>query len=346
MARGTWIIVAAVAAVGIAAVVDALPTERSSEEARPATTRLEKRPRPTAAFDAAGVLYFTDELCRLRGMRLPTLSPVEAPEWEDCAFSLSPDGATAIDARVVWQPQRELRAMDSGGSVYVVREPSNLEYRLDGTAPAFTPAGALTFVRDGAVIQATGLCRPSKPEPWCERVLLTRRDLLAALGARGDDVSLKAIAWLTETRLVAAFAFGDGDNDLIAVYEVTTLIGAFSGFGGRVVELLASPRRSYVAARLEQPDGFVLLDSDGEPFVLEEVQRDFSGRPPFTGGRALAWSPDDAWTAIARRETVVFFRMGIGTPDAVHVALVARDLAWLPAPADEPAPDHTVEGTP
>ena len=343
MTRSTWIVVASVVAVGIAAVVDAFPTERSSNEAPPATTLLEKRPRPAETFDANGVLYYTDDLCRLRAVGLPSFAPVAAPEWDDCGFSLSPAGAAVMGSGVVWQRQGDLRAAGIGGLVYVVLEPSGAEYRFTGTAPAFRPDGTLTFIRDGAIVEAIPGCGRSAPGRRCEGVLMTRGDLLGPLEARPevvDAAAAKAVAWLTETRLIAAVAFGGRREEMIAVYEGKTLIRTISGFGGRVAELLVSPGRSYAAARLERPSGFVLLDADGEPFILEEIQRDFSGRPPFTGGRALTWSPDDAWTAIARRETIVFFRMGPERPDVVHVPLVAHDLAWVLIPADAPAPDH------
>jgi len=341
--RPTWIVVAAVAAVGIAAVVDALPTDRSSNELPPAGTLLEKRPRPAGTFDANGVLYYTDDLCRLRAVGLPSFAPVAALEWDECSFSLSPDGQSVLGAGVLWEPQGGKRVAGIGGLVYVVSDPAGWEYRFRGDAPAYKPDGTLTFVRKAEVVELTGYCRPRRKAPWCERVLLTSRDLLAPLRADPgaiDGVAVKAIAWLTETRLIAAVAFGDRRDEMIAVYEGKTLIRTISGFGGRVAELLVSPGRSYAAARLERPSGFVLLDAEGDPFILEEIQRDFSGRPPFTGGRALTWSPDDAWTAIARRETIVFFRMGPEHPDVVHAPLVAHDLAWVSVPADGTAPDH------
>ena len=342
MTRPTWIVVASVAAVGIAAVVDALPTERSSNEAPPAAT-LERRARPAETFEAKGVLYYTDDLCRLRAIALPSFTPVSALEWDECGFSLSPDGAAVMGSGVVWQRQGDLRAAGIGDLVYVVLEPSAAEFRFTGTAPAFRPDGTLTFIRDGAVVEAIPGCERGAPGTWCEGVLMTRGDLLGALEARPevvDAAAAKAVAWLTETRLIAAVGFGGRRDEMIAVYEGKTLIRTISGFGGRVAELLVSPGRSYAAARLERPSGFVLIDADGEPFILEEIQRDFSGRPPFTGGRALTWSPDDAWTVIARRETIVFFRMGPEHPDVVHVPLVVRDLAWVSVPADGPAPDH------
>jgi hypothetical protein len=346
--RSTWLVVGAVAVLGIAAVVDALPTERSSNVAPPAATTLEKRPRPAEKFDAMGVLYYTDDLCRLRAVGLPSFTPVSALEWDECGFSLSPAGGAVMGSGVVWQRQGDLRAAGIGGLVYVVLEPSGAEYRFTGTAPAFRPDGTLTFIRDGAIVKGIPGCRRAAPGTWCEGMLTTAGDLLGPLEARPEVIDaavVKAIAWLTDTRVIAALAFGGKREEMIAVYEGKTLIRTISGFGGRVAEFLVSPGRSYAAARLERPSGFVLIDADGEPFILEEIQRDFSGRPPFTGGRALTWSPDDAWTVIARRETIVFFRMGPERPDVVHVPLVARDLAWVSVPPDGPAPDHTPDSS-
>jgi hypothetical protein len=345
VARATWIVVGAVAAVGIAAAVDALPTDfPPSDPSKPAATTVVERPRrPPGTFDARGVLFYTDDRCRLGAVRLPGIEPVEVPDWDECEFSLSPDGESIVGPGIVWQSQGDLRAAGISGLVYVVGE-AGVEFRLPGIAPTFRPDGALTFVRNGAVLQATGRCSASVPDPTCERVLLTRRELVGPLGLppeRAEAAVVTAIAWLTPTRLVAAVAFGGLADEVVAVYEGDALIRAISGFGGRVVELAVSPRRTYAAARLQDPTGFVLLDARAVPFILEEVQRDFSGRPPFTGGRALAWSPDDEWTAIARRNSVVFFRMGPESPDVVKIDLSAQDLTWVAAPADEAAPDHT-----
>jgi hypothetical protein len=347
-ARGTWVVVGAVAAVGIAAVVDVLPTDVSRRDVRPAATTSGPPPRPPGRFDARGVLFYTDDLCRLRAARLPRLDPVESPDWDGCEFSLSPDGDSVVAAGIVWQPQGRLRATAVSGLVYVVRDDPVAGYRRAGHAPAFKPDGTPTFVRDGDVVELTPSCLSRTRTAGCERILLTRRELVWPL--LGDPnapqarnaiatATVTAIAWLTPTRLAAAFSFS-GHEDLIAVYEGETLLQTITGFGGSVVKLLVSPRRRYAAAHVERPNGFVLFDPAGDTFVLEEVQRDFSGRPPFTGGRALAWSPDDAWTAIARRQSVVFFRMGPESPDVVHVSLVAHDLAWVADEVRTPAPDH------
>jgi hypothetical protein len=150
---------------------------------------------------------------------------------------------------------------------------------------------------------------------------------------------VKEIAWLTPTRLVAVVTFRGEES--IQVYEGRELLRTVPGVGGRFTEITVSPRRQYAAVRVARPSGFVLIDREARPFTLSEVRRDSTGRAPLTGGRAIAWSPDDAWTAIARRETVVLFRMGRESPDVVHMRLSAHDLAWSAARGvRDPSPDH------
>lgn len=336
----------AVAALGVAAVVDALPGRGGGEP--PATTvasppRL-KAPSVSGRLDAAGTLYYTDDLCRLRALSLPGFDPVEAPDWDECAFSLSPDGRSILGDSVLWEPRGSKRAAGIGGLVYVVSDPAGWEYRFTGDAPAYTPDGRLTFVRDREVLELTGYCRPRRKAPWCERVLLTSRDLFGGCRHPRESAAVKEIAWLTPTRLVAVLALGD--KEFIRVYEGRETVQTVPGVGGRFAEISVSPQRRYAAVRVARPSGFVLLDRDARPFALTEVRRDSEGRPPFTGGRAVAWSPDDAWTAIARRDTVVLFRMGPESPAVVTIDLSAHDLAWTAAGDGRPAPDHTVVGAP
>lgn len=336
--RSTWLVLGAVAALGIAAVVDALPGRGGSEPPAATVTsppRLEA-PSVSGRLDAAGTLYYTDDLCRLRGLRLPSLEPVEAPEWDECGFSLSPNGQSVLGDGVLWEPHGSKRAAGIGGLVYVVSDPAGWEYRFTGESPAYKPDGTLTFVREGEVVELTGYCRPRRKAPWCERVLLRSRDLFGASG-NPIDRAVKEIAWLTPTRLVAVLTLGA--EELIRVYEGRELLRTVPGVGGRFAEISVSPQRRYAAVRVARPSGFVLIDRDARPFALTEVRRDSEGRPPFTGGRAIAWSPDDAWTAVARTASVVLFRMGRTSPDVVRIQLSAHDLAW--SAADRvPAPDH------
>ena len=341
-ARATWFVVGAVMALGTVAVVDALPwpggreAPVAHEEEAPATPDVA---RPLDRFAAEGVLYYTDNFCRLRGLSLPSLESVEAPEWEECRFSLAPRADGVLPAGVTWEPSGTKRVAGIGGFVYVVSDAAGWEYRFRGQAPAFRPDGALTFVRDGEVLELTGSCRPARRVPWCERVLFTSRDLLSPLPDGSGTSVVKDIAWLTPTRMAVVLGFER--EDMIALYEGRELVELVPGVGGRFTELTVSPRRHYLAARVGRPRGFVFVDRDGRPFVLIGVRRDNYGRAPFTAGRAVAWSPDDSWAAVARTHSIVFFSMGSERPHFVNVELTAYDLAWAArSGVREPAPDH------
>jgi hypothetical protein len=339
-ARATWFVIGGLFALVVAAVVDAVPWPGGSERPAPPEAQAQNDVGPPSArLDAEGVLFYTDNFCRLRGLKLPSLEAVEAPEWEDCGFSLSPDRAAVLPQGVTWEPQGTRRAAGIGGFVYVVSDAAGWEYRFRGETPAFKPNGPLTFLRGGQVVELTGFCRPRRKVPWCERVLLTRDDLFGALADGTEAPVIKDIAWLTPSRLAAVLAFER--EDMIAIYEGRELVELVPGIGGRFTGLSVSPGRHYVAAHVARPSGFVFVDRNGRPFALMEVRRDSYGRPPFTGGRAVAWSPDDSWTAVARSTSVIFFRMGSESPHVVTVRVTAHDLAWSGDPGvRDPAPDH------
>ena len=87
----TWLLVAAVAALGLAAAVDALRGEGERVVAAPAAAVVPDRAEEseTAARQLreagiVGVLTYSDEDCRLHAVSLPELEPVEAPSFEMC----------------------------------------------------------------------------------------------------------------------------------------------------------------------------------------------------------------------------------------------------------------------
>jgi hypothetical protein len=337
--RATWFVVGAIVALGVAAVVDALPWPGGSEPAAQEAPLLPDVGTPSARLEAEGVLYYTDTFCRLRGLELPSLDAVEAPEWENCGFSLGPDSAAVLPQGVTWEPRGGKRVAGVSGLVYVVSDAAGWEYRFRGESPAFRPDGPLTFVRNGRVLELTGYCRPRRRVPWCERVLLTNNDLFGTLADGRKEPAVKDIAWLTPTRMVAVLTFEQ--EDMIALYEGRELVELVPGVGGRFTSLSVSPGRHYIAAHVARPSGFMFVDRDGRPFALMEVRRDSYGRPPFTAGRAVTWSPDDSWTVVARSESVVFFQMGREQPRVVTVGLAAHDLAWAArGGVRDPAPDH------
>ena len=75
-----------------------------------------------------------------------------------------------------------------------------------------------------------------------------------------------------------------------------------------------SPRGRFVSARSQ--DGAVVFSRRGGVVA-----------PPMIG-RAVAWSPDERWIALASESGVSFFRTRAGLQPAIQAPIVARDLVW------------------
>ena len=105
----TWLLVAAVAARGVAAAVDALRGEGEHVVAAPTNGAVPDRAaesgtavRQLREAGVIGVLTYSDEDCRLHAVSLPELEPVEAPAFEMCRPMISNGGLGVVDGDVVW----------------------------------------------------------------------------------------------------------------------------------------------------------------------------------------------------------------------------------------------------
>lgn len=106
----TGLIVAALAALGLVAAVDALwsPGESSPQAARQTTTAPLLARQPELAVSqlreagVSGLLTYSDEDCRLHAVSLPELRPARAPSFEMCRPVTATGGLGAIDGEVVW----------------------------------------------------------------------------------------------------------------------------------------------------------------------------------------------------------------------------------------------------
>jgi hypothetical protein len=336
--RVTWLVVGAVAAVAVAATVEALLGE---PEAQSTSSR---EPGASATIDGGeglrGVLYYTDANCTLRALRLPESRPAPAPEWQECTFSLGPSEGEVGSAGSVWDPGGESSASESEGIVYAsVFGTQSISFR--GSAPAYRRTGTLTFVRDGALrllLLGSGCLRLREPVQFvredlidrCSRVLLRPGDLrrLALLhpSAPADpsllrQVTVKAHAWLDDARLVLLLAV-----DVLAAgrFEQVVVVGGRSAIavvpvsGGRLSALQVSPRGRYFAVRAEDPDAVLLFDRDGNAL----------DRPSLTRAHALAWSPGERWTAVATDDGVEIWRTTAPNRPLRQVGIRAGDLAW------------------
>ncbi len=326
---GSWLLVVAVGVLAAAAAVDAVRPGENVDPPAPATT-----PRETTAPDdprdaerraaadelrAAGIdgtLLWTDERCRLHALSLPDLAPVAAREGWTCRYA-GPRAGWVSYAAEVRSPdgERAARCRDGVVEVFHAATLAAERDRFRGCAPAWRPDGTLTFVRDGEVV-ALVPCARTVP---CTRVLLSRRDLRAAL-ARDPWAftrpSVREVAWLRRGAFAVLVRDAVQKLDVMAVFRRRKLVEAPPFAYGRLSALRASPYGSYVAARVGA-SGLVLLDSRGR-FEATGLR----------SGRAVTWSPDETWTAMATEDGVFVFETGERALRLIHIPVRAVDLAW------------------
>jgi hypothetical protein len=335
--RVTWLVVGAVAALAVAAAVEALRGEPEARSTPPG------EPGASAAIVGGeglrGVLYYTDPTCVLRSLHLPELRAAPAPEWQECTFSLGPNEGEVGSAGAVWDPWGEGSAAESDGSVTASAGAQSISF--EGSAPAYRRNGTLTFVRDGALrlLPLVSGCLPLR-EPVqhvredlidrCSRVLLRPGDLrrLALLhpSAPADPsllrrVTVKAHAWLDDARLVlllAADVLAAGRYEQVVVVGGRRAIAVVPVSGGRLSALQVSPRGRYFAVRAEDPDAVLLFDRDGNALDY----------PSLTRAHAIAWSPGERWTAIATEDDVEIWRTTAPNQPLRRLGIRAGDLAW------------------
>jgi hypothetical protein len=333
--RVSVLVVVVVAAIALAAGVDALLDDGSSQagsEPEPPSVSTTQPEGPTnyvpPAGEPSGTLYYTNANCELQAIELPRQTPDETPNWDECRFVLSPNGVQVSGAGSGWDPSADPvvgRLFElEGGLIQVSTDRGPDGEPFEGTAPAWRPDGTLTYFAHGAVREW-----PSGD------VVLSQRDLVQALrtlqipelATRYDRFRVREATWLDERRL-AAILSAEGPEfreDMLAIYEGTELDQyTFDGAGG-LSELRVSPGGRYAAAKStggrDAPGGFVMIEAGRE-----------LNTPRIVGYRALAWSPDEQWVAIAGEEGVFVYHPGALGPPELELELEAYDLAWRGEP--------------
>jgi hypothetical protein len=332
MRRGvTALVVVVVAAIALAAGVDALrgddepepAAEPAPEQSSTSTAETPEAP-PVEHEPVSGLLYYTDQDCRLQAGELPDLTPAEAPNWDECTFVLSPDGHRVAGAGSGWDPHSDpLRGrlfQSEDGMIQVATNAGPEGRPFRGRAPAWRPDdGTLTYFADGAIREW-----PSEDVVLSQRALLRAiaRNTFVPLGERFRAVSVREAAWLDDRRLaVIMTGDADQDEDLLAVYEGDRLDALAFDEPGGFTNLRVSPRGRYVAAETSGRRGqgeYVILDDSGASIDTLGIR----------GYRAIAWSPDDRWAAIAADSGVIVFRPGNTGPPELELDIVAQDLDW------------------
>ena len=143
------------------------------------------------------------------------------------------------------------------------------------------------------------------------------------------EVVVHKLAWLDDSRLAAIVSTRQAPGRTrIVVVDARGLVGSAPWFQSRSARFFVSPRGSFFAVSTKGPLSFLLLDRDARPGALADVARDWFGRTSLTGARAIAWSPDERWTALAKAGSVYVFTTRNEEPKLVRLPLDAQDLAW------------------
>jgi hypothetical protein len=332
----TWLAVGVVLLVGVVAAADAVRQKASKPDVSSTTTTpAGTTTRPAPATGLSGVLYFTDDDCRLQGVQLPDLEQVGGPEWTECQFALSPDGRDIEAEGAVWSPAGTGKAVTGRGTI-AVEWIDRASYSFAGSAPAFRGNGDLTFFSDGAIRQLPPRCSLRPVLQRCSRVVVPRRALERAARRHPNadvapgllSVSVREIAWLgsqeAPERLAALLRLRvrNGEEfDLIALFEGGGIVEVIASFE-RLSGLEASPGGSYFGVLTEGPADVLLFDRETRALPV----------PPVSGVRAFEWSPDEDWIALATAANVYIDlaerRQFVDPPPVRRIRILARDLAW------------------
>jgi hypothetical protein len=290
----TWLVVGGLAVLGLFAARDALQGAPRAQESHPvarADTRAESPPgfegppridrrlrlsRALDALGAHGVLYLTNAKCRRFLLRIPSLvwTTPEGLPGPDCTRSAQ----SVVDQRFgIAARQLGPETIDVGSE--------NWRMQFRGSDPAFEPDGTLSFLKNGRLYEWTGRC-PPKVETTAFRGLHTL--VRCERPVPGGPNRLRELVWLGQGSY-AAIAGEEFYSTLVVVRDrkAKTL---FRAVGVHLTSLQASPDGRYVAAWVAGT--LAVFDAKtGQPKLLPPGAEE--------GTRAIAWSPDSRYAAVA-----------------------------------------------
>jgi hypothetical protein len=318
---GTWVVIGALALIGLFAARDALRGDEAPASS-PAVQTLEKgrnpppelaRPPQIAdkdrlatelqALGAGGILYVTDTNCRRYLLGLPALV------WTIAQALPGPDCARGAP-RVV--SERSGLTAEQVGAEAIEVSSEIWRYEFPGISPAFKPGGTLTFVRDGGLFEWTTACPAGT-------AAVTFRGLRAIdrypRPIRGAPRLMQEVVWTGEHDF-AAIAGPPGAMSLL-VNRNGREVSLFNSVGASLSGLVASPHGRYFGSRV---GGSMFVFDSGRPGNLALP----SGAERST---AVAWSPDDRFTALASQSSVYVYP-GDRPGRAVTLPLAAIELDW------------------
>jgi hypothetical protein len=328
----TWLLVGALAALGCVALLDTALKQAEDSAAAPT-----EGPRQTVkelrAAGVRGTLFYTDRACRLHALFLPTLRPARTPRRTSCAFALSPNARVILPAKTAWHPASRMYARESRGTIEVASISPPWTFRFVGTSPAFKPDGTLTFARHGAVFQ-WARCSPASANSVafvgdtssrCPARVVSRRRLLEATRFGSEPLAdlgmgVQSLAWLDDERFAAILAMEEGPWQVVlARFDGHDVIQADAGFVATWDDLSVSSDGRLAFTRNDANEGFSIMEPDG---------RSIGPLPHIADVRALDWSSNGRWLAVATPASVFLLDMDEADLRTIRLPLVARDLAF------------------
>ena len=130
-----------------------------------------------------------------------------------------------------------------------------------------------------------------------------------------------AFDWIATSRFAAVVRGGRLEEQALVVFTTDDQLELIMrGLGRLVSSVRVSPLGNYLVLTNNSPErGFSVLTRQGERVLLPRVP----------DGRALAWSPDEKWVALATPEEIVVARTGSREVIA-RLPVGGEALSWLP----------------
>jgi hypothetical protein len=285
----TWILVGAVAVLVAVAAADALRPDPEAPQTSATTTR---------EPDLRGLIVAAGADCSVRAVRLPDGAEEAVRRPVDC------DGS-------VWSADHTLNASCTDDLTTVAALDTGVILRLRGCSPAWRPDGAVSIIDEGDLYVARRRGRP--------QLFVSREELAEGLAGAlpgGRSYRLVEVAW-HGTVAFAGIAAGVKPGQWAVVYYTPEGLATVIQQPGRDIEgLRVSPLGNYFAFARDRE--YVMVDPTGREIPL----------PRIGNVRAVAWSDDERWVALATPTATFVARTG-SRQVAARLELGGDTLEWL-----------------
>jgi hypothetical protein len=235
--------------------------------------------------------------CSVRAVRLQDRAEQALIRPIDC------DGA-------VWSADRTLTASCARDVTTVTAAEPRLMFRFDGCSPAWRPDGAVSFIDDGDLLVAR---RRGRPQVFVSREELAQR--LAGELSKAAEYTLVEAAW-RDTQEFAGIVVGRRPGDRALIYYTPDAASVLRNED--LSRVRVSPLGKVAAVRNYGIREFVVVDRSGQDIPLPRVRN----------ARAIAWSEDEEWVAIATREATAIARTGSRSVTQ-RIPIGGQTLEWL-----------------